>query len=442
MNRFVVFTIMINLLIMKFLGGCGTPLVQAVRKNDVNKVKTLLQQGVDVNMQIESNGSTALYEASFLGYKNSVEILLENNANPNIQNKLGFTPLYAAAQERHGDIVKLLLHYDADPNFKAQEDWTAIMIASAKGHPDIVRILCENGANPNTHNEKGMSTLDLAWYFGHSNIVSILIDKNVNINAANKIGNTSLMRACTLRNTEEVQYLLSHGAVVNQKNNRGINSLMIASEHGFGDIVKILIDQGANINDVDNNKYSALLRATEKDHIDLARYLILEGAKPSIVEGSRDALYATGLTHQLFAEYLAKNNQSDIPQYIDVSSEYYEKASAHYQYISSVAKDSDQQLSSDNTVFAILAPGPSLRLALESRPTSNSKPIPGPKMKKSISTVPQPGSLDRVHVSLNEKSNICSRRAKLCQQALELFKQENDYHHLYDSLLNIFNQKY
>ena len=44
------------LALLVFLTGCATPLIQVVEKGDINGVKTLLDQGADVNESEEISG--------------------------------------------------------------------------------------------------------------------------------------------------------------------------------------------------------------------------------------------------------------------------------------------------------------------------------------------------------------------------------------------------
>ena len=53
---------------------------------------------------------------SYYGHHRAVSILLQANANPNLQTDDGVTPLYMAAQNGHSDTVSILLQANANPN--------------------------------------------------------------------------------------------------------------------------------------------------------------------------------------------------------------------------------------------------------------------------------------------------------------------------------------
>jgi hypothetical protein len=67
-----------------------TPLMSS--GNSPEKFKILLENGANPNLQ-DTNGNTALHHAVFNSDTNSVAILLANKADPNIQNNQGYTPL-------------------------------------------------------------------------------------------------------------------------------------------------------------------------------------------------------------------------------------------------------------------------------------------------------------------------------------------------------------
>lgn len=107
-----IFTTIPILFLMVLLVGCGTALTTAARTGDVNKVKTLLDQGANVH-EGPPNFLPALMEASREGHSDVVKILLDRGADVNM-NFGSRTALAFAAQGRHENTVKLLLERGAD----------------------------------------------------------------------------------------------------------------------------------------------------------------------------------------------------------------------------------------------------------------------------------------------------------------------------------------
>ena len=67
----------------------------------------------------------------------TVSILLEDNANPNLQTDNG--ALCVAAQNGHTDTVCILLQANANPNLQTDSGVTPLLMAAKNGHSDIVR---------------------------------------------------------------------------------------------------------------------------------------------------------------------------------------------------------------------------------------------------------------------------------------------------------------
>lgn len=111
--------------------GLTENLHKAVKVGDDKLIKSLLDQGANVNARNKS-GMTALHYA--ITKRNSlsseiVELLLEYGANINAQNTHGNSPLYLAAQYRRDHLVELLLENGADHTIKNNKGKTALDIA-------------------------------------------------------------------------------------------------------------------------------------------------------------------------------------------------------------------------------------------------------------------------------------------------------------------------
>ena len=118
--------------------------------------------------------NTVLIWAIENGYTEVVKLLIDNGADPNIQNRRGDTALvYAAAMNRHTEAVELLIN-NADPNIQGWMGYTALIWAVNNGHMEIVKLLIDNDANLNIRNTYDDTALEIAERKGHQEILDIL----------------------------------------------------------------------------------------------------------------------------------------------------------------------------------------------------------------------------------------------------------------------------
>ena len=129
----------------------------------------------DINL-VDYYEKTALMYASDYGHIESVKLLLDRGADPNIQNEFGYTALMYMdkSQGVRMEIVELLLDKGSDPNIQNEFGYTALMYASTKGHTGIVKLLLDRGACPNVVSKEGKSALMWATDRGNTRIVKLI----------------------------------------------------------------------------------------------------------------------------------------------------------------------------------------------------------------------------------------------------------------------------
>ena len=118
-------------------------LVEQAHMGDLDELKRLIHQGVDVNTKNNCN-QTALYCACEDGNTEVAQYLLGNGASVN----LGANPLIAAVRNDRYACVKLLLQYNADVNCTNTERESPMSVALQKQHYTIILLLLQYGATP------------------------------------------------------------------------------------------------------------------------------------------------------------------------------------------------------------------------------------------------------------------------------------------------------
>ncbi|XP_072015915.1 cyclin-dependent kinase inhibitor 2A-like [Amphiura filiformis] len=106
-------------------------LATAAASGDLNAVKSLVQQGADVN-QKSRDGFTPLCNAAFWGYSEIVEYLLKHDADLNASNSgTLWTPTHCAAFQDHGKVIMKLMEYQPDIMLQDSRGRTPVDFASA-----------------------------------------------------------------------------------------------------------------------------------------------------------------------------------------------------------------------------------------------------------------------------------------------------------------------
>ena len=118
---------------------------QAIFDGDIEKVKSLLSSGVDINSLNRENW-TPLHTA--INQKNIeiVQLLLDRDANLNLISSQGETPLHFAVKSGQKDIVELLIAKGADVNIVSMMGENALSLSRKGGYTEITELLLKHGA--------------------------------------------------------------------------------------------------------------------------------------------------------------------------------------------------------------------------------------------------------------------------------------------------------
>lgn len=115
-------------------------LFKAISENDIEKVKNLVKNGVNVNAITHSN-RTILIDASWKGYLEIVKCLVENGADINAKDDFGRTALIWASYDGKLGVVKYLVDKGADINIEDDKCDTAL------------NMICSNSDNNKKYNQ-------------------------------------------------------------------------------------------------------------------------------------------------------------------------------------------------------------------------------------------------------------------------------------------------
>lgn len=272
---------------IKLQDSSGSSLLYiAAKTNDIDLVKTLLENGVDINIAC-TNDMTALRIAAAKGYIALVEILLKGGANIGARLKAvsdpGVTPLHDAVTQGQSAVVKILLENGSDINAAIfSSGCTALHLAIIDCRLDMVKILLAKGANVNAKTITDDTPLHLATIKGDTNLVTTLLEKDdIEINAVNMNGYSPLYIAVAKGHAKIVEALLMNGADINA-------ALHIAITKSHTKIVEDLVNYGADINATNIYGFIPLHCAVRKGNAEVIKILLNKNANTDAVNSDGD----------------------------------------------------------------------------------------------------------------------------------------------------------
>ncbi|MEO0347892.1 MAG: ankyrin repeat domain-containing protein [Pseudomonadota bacterium] len=242
-------------------------LIAAVKENDVERAKKLLEAGADVNA-VDKEGDTALNWAAYKGNDDLVQILIDASADLNLPGYQNKTPLINAASKGYTQNAQILIAADADVNAVDKEGDTALNLAADKGNDDLVQILIDAGADVNSPGFQNRTPLMDTAIKGHAQNARILIAADADVNAVGEEGYTALLLAAYEGNYDLVRILIDAGADVNAVDKEGNMALEIAIKMGRSQsVIKILKQIAA----IDNWFYLGVSLSCDTDDLPIIR---------------------------------------------------------------------------------------------------------------------------------------------------------------------------
>jgi uncharacterized protein len=130
-------------------------------RNNINVIHLLSEVGVD---SCDSFLRTSLIWATFYDNLDLLKWLIDNGADVNHQDKVGYSALHFAAQEKNLEPAKLLIYNGASLEIADKHGntpiWTAIF--NSKGDYSLVKLYISKGANLDIENKHNMTPRKLA----------------------------------------------------------------------------------------------------------------------------------------------------------------------------------------------------------------------------------------------------------------------------------------
>uniref|UniRef100_A0A673BQC8 Ankyrin 1, erythrocytic a n=1 Tax=Sphaeramia orbicularis TaxID=375764 RepID=A0A673BQC8_9TELE len=303
-------------------------------------VTELVNYGANVNAQSQK-GFTPLYMAAQENHLEVVKFLLENGANQSIPTEDGFTPLAVALQQGHENVVALLINYgtkgkvrlpalhiaarnddtrtaavllqnDPNPDVLSKTGFTPLHIAAHYENLNVAQLLLNRGANVNFTPKNGITPLHIASRRGNVIMVRLLLDRGAQIDAKTKDELTPLHCAARNGHVRIIEILLDHGAPIQAKTKNGLSPIHMAAQGDHMDCVKQLLQYNAEIDDITLDHLTPLHVAAHCGHHRMAKVLLDKGAKPNsrALNGFTPLHIACKKNHMRVMDLLLKHSAS------------------------------------------------------------------------------------------------------------------------------------
>jgi ankyrin repeat protein len=289
----------------------ATPLLKALRDGDKQTFKRLTFQTPKAGNLRGPAGVTPLMQAALYGDVDSLRLLLDNGADPNLRNEAGATALMWAVDDI--DKTRLLLDRGADVNARSADSRTALLIAAGRfGCREVVKLLLDHGADIKVKSPGlggDMTPLTEAARLTDETLLRLMIERGADLKAAGPgpiafaenarcqkcievltagagpeiatIG--AMLSGPPFVDATSIARWVARGADVHTKDPGGNTLLMLAASSDAlpVDSVKSLIAGGCDVNAKNNEGRSAMDFAMLRGATPVAELLTKAGAKES-----------------------------------------------------------------------------------------------------------------------------------------------------------------
>ncbi|XP_042891456.1 uncharacterized protein LOC122265984 [Penaeus japonicus] len=300
-------------------------LLRAARDGALYVVQALLGAGADVDARTDQ-GNSALHEASRVGHNEVVICLVYSNAYVDAINRNGVTPLQTALSYGQVEVVQTLIRFNADVHLKNKVGESALTIAEHLGYVGL------SGSNTEVRRYSGPGTcapvaqmevpvsvqLILGLEEGCPLTVENCLSQGASCNTLVPLAlhwpayATVLHRAAHHGDDLIARLLLQSGANVNARDVVGNTPLHAAAQAGHNRVVKLLLANGAQLEATSRSGMTPLHRAASKGKELTCNLLLRRGAntRAEDSEGRTPADWATKRGFKSVARKLGHRRRS------------------------------------------------------------------------------------------------------------------------------------
>lgn len=187
-------------------------LIRAVKRNKIEKVQMLIEQGACINAQDdEAMGRTSLHIACASGNKKLAQLLITLGANVNSKDFCGMLPINWVKEKFK--LIKLLIDKGTDINAKDKAGCTTLFAFIFVQNKDAIQLLISSGADVNAQDITLETSLHRASAFINKEIVELLLDNGADKSKKNYYGAT----AADLAKTSEIKETINNYVAITKR---------------------------------------------------------------------------------------------------------------------------------------------------------------------------------------------------------------------------------
>ncbi len=261
-----------------------TPLHGAVYGHQLEVVVELVERGANVAL-CDKQGYTPLHVSADLGYTEIAAYLISHGAYLHTKVEtgvdIGLNALHIATLSNHLDIISLLLDRNAEVDMDGPHDCRATHLAAQNGFVDVLLRLIHGGADVNSQDDSAETPLHLAALCGQKAAAETLLQHGADVNSQDDSAGTPLHLAAFHGQNAAAEFLLQHGADVNARGENGETPMhaVLLSDDKINDqqrltMIQLLFDHSADLSISDLDGETLLFHAIRSRHMDITRYLL------------------------------------------------------------------------------------------------------------------------------------------------------------------------
>ena len=239
--------------------------------------------------------STPLHSACRYGNVDGAKLLVDNGAEIEVANHMGWTPMMDAIHQGHITIVRLLLEKSANAGAKGDAMYRgSLVMAAERGSIDIVKVLLDAGADPGWGGEYPKTAPDMAIFNGDLAILRMIFESSGRTDEITNmpwIMASKLIRAVVDGDEAGVRAILREWPV-HKSSARYLNmALWRAARHNQKNSVRLLLAKGGDMNSRLGSTPVLFAAATshnsswlDETKSPLVQFLLRQGADPNVTE--------------------------------------------------------------------------------------------------------------------------------------------------------------